>query len=307
LLISDQKPKCNKPRNFLNLIYHVSDILLLTNKLNYYNVDKVASAIKNVKVQGANQIALYGLRFIKKYVKKNGFDHNFSHILEVLENARPTAVVLHNCVESIKKNTTLANIENLITLLNASHKKKIDVRTKLKGKSTIMTYCHSGEAMSLIKDLGKQKKISVYACVTEPLEQGLITVRDLKKSNIPVTLIGDNAVGSFMKNTDVVIVGADALRIEGVVNKIGTSLVAFAAYHNKKPFYVVANRLKIDKRKFFTIEERDPSEINKKLTHKIKGIVIQNPAFDITPWKFISHVIMEDGVFSRSQIVKKLK
>jgi len=279
----------------------------LNPKSNYYNVEKVASEIRNFKIQGANQIALHSLKFIKKYVKKNGFDSNFSQITDVLENARPTAVVLHNCIESIKKNKTLTNIENIISLLKTSYKKSIDVKTKLSGKSTIMTYCHSGETMSLIKDLSKQKKISVYACITEPLEQGLRTVNDLKKSKIPVTLIGDNAAGLFMKNTDIVIVGADALRKEGVVNKIGTSLLAFAAYENKKPFYVVANSWKIDKRKIFKIEERSPSEINKKLTHKIKNIVIRNPAFDITPWKFISWIITENGVFSPSQIVKKLK
>lgn len=276
-------------------------------KSNYYDVEKVASEIKNFKIQGATQIALHSLKFIKKYVKKNGFDSNFSQMTDVLENARPTAVVLHNCIESIRKNKTLTNIENIISLLKTSHKKSIDVKTKLKGKSTIMTYCHSGETMSLIKDLSKQKKILVYACITEPLEQGLRTVNDLKKSKIPVILIGDNAAGLFMKNTDMVIVGADALRKEGMVNKIGTSLLAFAAYQNKKPFYVVANSWKIDKRKFFKIEERSSSEINKKLTHKIKNIAIRNPAFDITPWKFISYIIMENGVFRPSQIVKKLK
>jgi len=280
---------------------------LLNTKLNYHDVEKVESEIKNFKIQGANQIALHSLKFIKKYVKKNGFDSNFSQMVNVLENARPTAVVLHNCIESIRKNKTLPNIENIISLLKVSHKKNIDIKTKFKGKSTIMTYCHSGEAMSLIKDLSKQKKISVYACITEPLEQGLRTVNDLKKSKIPVTLIGDNAAGLFMKNTDIVIVGADALRKEGVVNKIGTSLLAFAAHQNKKPFYVVANSWKIDKRKFFKIEERSPAEITKKLTHKIKDIVIRNPAFDITPWKFISCIIMENEVFSPSQIVKKLK
>jgi translation initiation factor 2B subunit (eIF-2B alpha/beta/delta family) len=161
--------------------------------------------------------------------------------------------------------------------------------------------------MSLIKELAKQKKISVYACITEPLEQGLRTVKDLKKLKIAVTLIGDNAAGLFMKDTDIVIVGADALRKEGVVNKIGTSLLAFAAHQNKKPFYVVANSWKIDKRKIFEIEERSPAEINKKLTYRIKDTIIRNPAFDITPWKFISYVVMENGMFRPSYILRKLK
>ena len=282
-------------------------ILLLISKLSCFDAKKSAREIKNFKVQGANQIALYGLEFIKQYVTKNGFDSNFSQIINILENARPTAVVLHNCIELIRKNKTLTNIEQLISSLKASHKKNIDLKLILKNKSVIMTYCHSGEAMSLIKEFAKLKKIFVYACITEPLEQGLRTVKDLKKLKIPVTLIGDNAAGLFMKNSDLVIVGADALRKEGVVNKIGTSLLAFAAYQNKKPFYVVANSLKIDKRKFFKIEERSPTEINKKLTHKIKDMEIRNPAFDITPWKFISYVVMENDVFSPPQILRKWK
>jgi ribose 1,5-bisphosphate isomerase len=276
-------------------------------KLNTLDAKRVANDIKNFKVQGANQIALYSLEFLKQYVIKNGFDSKFFQIINILENARPTAVVLHNCIESIRKNKTLTNINDLISLLNISHKKNIDAKLIIQNKSTIMTYCHSGETMSLIKELAKQKKISVYACITEPLEQGLRTVKDLKKSKIAVTLIGDNAAGLFMKDTDMVIVGADALRKEGVVNKIGTSLLAFAAHQNKKPFYVVANSWKIDKRKFFEIEERSPTEINKKLTYRIKDTVIRNPAFDITPWKFISHVVMENGVFCPSHVLRKLK
>jgi len=279
----------------------------LTVELNTLDAKRVANDIKNFKVQGANQIALYSLEFLKQYVAKNGFDPKFFQIINILENARPTAVVLHNCLESIKKNKTLTNINDLIFILNTFHKKNIDAKLIIKNKFTIMTYCHSGEAMSLIKELAKQKKISVYACITEPLEQGLRTVKELKKSKIAVTLIGDNAAGLFMKDTDMVIVGADALRKEGVVNKIGTSLLAFAAHQNKKPFYVVANSWKIDKRKIFEIEERSPAEINKNLSYKIKDTIIRNPAFDITPWKFISYVVMENGMFRPSHILRKLK
>ena len=147
-------------------------ILLLISKLSGFDAKKSAREIKNFKVQGANQIALYGLEFIKQYVAKNGFDSNFSQIINILENARPTAVVLHNCIELIRKNKTLTNIEELISSLKTSHKKNIDLKLILKNKSVIMTYCHSGEAMSLIKELAKLKKIFVYACITEPLEQG---------------------------------------------------------------------------------------------------------------------------------------
>jgi translation initiation factor 2B subunit (eIF-2B alpha/beta/delta family) len=67
--------------------------------LNILDAKRVANDIKNFKVQGANQIALYSLEFLKQYVTKNEFDSKFFQVIDILENARPTAVVLHNCLE----------------------------------------------------------------------------------------------------------------------------------------------------------------------------------------------------------------
>jgi translation initiation factor 2B subunit (eIF-2B alpha/beta/delta family) len=96
--------------------------------------------------------------------------------------------------------------------------------------------------------------------------------------------------------------------LEGLVNKIGTRLLATAASSAHKPFYVVANSLKLDRREHFKIEERPVKEIFRKIDHKekIKGVEIRNPAFDITPWEFVTAVITEEGVKFPNSIKKEL-
>lgn len=268
--------------------------------------------IKSVRVQGAKQIALYGLKFLRNIAHEEGFGKKFDETADALRKVRPTAVVLHNCIEIIKLDRKISTIDRLITYLTESSE-KIGKQSDhvLKNGATIMTHCHSGEALKFIKHghIEHGKKISVIATETQPLEQGVKTARELSDAKIPVTLILDNAVGFFMKDVDAVVVGADALRKEGVVNKVGTSLLAFSARHHHKPFYVVANVMKMDKRKDFRIEERPAAEVFSKITttRNLRGIKTRNPAFDITPWKYVTAVITDEGVMKPSQISRRLK
>ncbi len=272
-------------------------------------LQQVTRDIKEFKVQGANQIALYGLSFLKETAQKNGFGDRFKSISRQLEKARPTAVVLHNCIEIVKSECKTSTIDSLIDALQTVGKRESIYSDKIiENNSKIITYCHSGEAMSFIKHawITHEKKISVIACKTEPLDQGITTAKELAKEKIPVTLIDDNAIGFFIKDVDMAIVGADALRKEGVVNKVGTSLLAQAANNTSKPFYVVANSLKIDTRKTFQIEERSLSEIKKNTHKRLHGVKIRNPAFDITPWKHVTRLINENGIFTSEQFVMLL-
>lgn len=260
--------------------------------------------IKNFRVQGANQIALLGLSFLKALALKNGFGRKFDLAAKRLEEARPTAVVLHNCIEIISSSPRISTIDSLIDSLKTVGKRESIYSDKIiHNDSKIITYCHSGEAMSFIKHAGTvhKKKISVIACKTDPLEQGIMTAKDMAGEGIPVTLIDDNAIGFFIKEADMAIVGADALRKEGVVNKIGTSLLAQAANGASKPFYVVANSLKIDRREALTIEERPVQEVVPK--KRLRGVTVRNPAFDITPWQHVSQLVNENGIFTREQFV----
>lgn len=267
-------------------------------------LQRAVKKIKEVKVQGAKEIAIYALKFLKKYAAKHGFGLRFEVASYVLEQTRPTAVVLHNCLEIVKKEKSLDVFDELVSKLQKATEKLAKKGARLiKNNSTILTHCHSGEAMAVIKKAAEKKNLSVIATLTEPLMQGLKTARELKKAGIKVTLIADSAVGYFCKQVDLVVVGADALRVvnpKGLVNKIGTFNLALAANYYRKPFYVAANTFKIDRRKKFVIEER-----GKEGLLKVKNLNVLNPAFDITPWKFVKKIINEKGIITPNQLVKK--
>jgi len=275
-------------------------------------LEKAVSDIKNFRVQGANQIAVFGLRFLRGYAKQHGFGLKFEAASHFLEEARPTAVVLHNCIEIVKRKKTIGAIDSLLKSLESLHEKEAKHADKIiKDGFTVLTYCHSGEAMSFIKHVfvKHKKKISVIACETEPLEQGVRTARDMTKTGIPVTLIDDNSVNFMMGDVDVVVVGADAMRTEGLVNKIGTSMVALSAKEHKVPFYVVGSTLKIDSRKKFKIEERPGREIYRKLIDRkgMRSVKMRNPAFDVTPWKNVTAIVTEAGVMKPSALIRKVR
>jgi len=278
------------------------------------NVAKVAESIQSMKVQGAKEIALYSLKFLRKFCKKYGFGLRFEVAAMILERARPTAVVLHNCLEILKKRKSIKTIDYLIKRLETSTKKVAKVGSKLvKEKYKIMTHCHSGEALAVLKNAWKKgKKFHVFATITEPLEQGAKTAKELSKLGIPLTLITDNAVSYFMKEVDCVIVGTDAIRLvepKGIVNKIGTKNIALAAAREKKPFIVVGNTLKIDRRKKFVIEERPAEEVYAELMTKIdrKRIKVRNPAFDLVEFDLVSYIVNEKGIYTPQEFLKKFR
>lgn len=267
------------------------------------NLESVVKNIKDVKVQGAKEIAVYALKFLRQFCKKNGFKLKFEVAAKFLEEARPTAVVLHNCLEILKNERSLKSIDRLIKYLEGVNTRMAKVGGKvIKKKSVILTHCHSGEAMSVIKKAWRSgKNISVIATETEPLHQGIRTVKELAEEKIPVTLIADPAMGYFMKGVDMVIVGTDAIRLaepKGIVNKIGTLLLALAAEHYHKPFYVVGNSLKMDRRKRFKIEERPHREVYSKIKH----VRMRNPAFDVVPFDLITGIITEKGILNPEKI-----
>lgn len=276
------------------------------------SLEKAVEDIKSVRVQGAKEIAVYSLNFLRKYCKKHGFGLKFEVAAWKLVEARPTAVVLHNCIEILKKNRSIKTIDKLLRQLKTSTDKisKIGNRV-IKNNYRILTHCHSGEALAVMKYAWRKgKKISVIATETDPLEQGVKTAKELAALKIPVTLITDSAIGYFIKEIDCVIVGCDSIRKrEGVINKVGTYPLALAAKNSRKPFYVVGNTLKLDKRRKFSIEERPAKEVYRELIHpgRLNGIKLRNPAFDATPFSLVTGIISEKGIMKPKQILKILR
>ncbi|MDD5382685.1 MAG: S-methyl-5-thioribose-1-phosphate isomerase [Candidatus Margulisbacteria bacterium] len=191
----------------------------------------------------------------------------------------------------------------------------------IKNGMNILTVCNAGAlatvdygtALGVIRTAhASGKKIQVLAAETRPRLQGAkLTAWELKRLKIPFTLITDNMIGHFMqkKQIDLVVVGADRIARNGdTANKIGTYTAAVLAKAHHIPFYVVAPTSTIDlalrSGRQIVIEERDGSEVTNIGQERItpKGVRAANPAFDVTPAKYISGIITEAGTFSPSRL-----
>lgn len=151
----------------------------------------------------------------------------------------------------------------------------------------------------MVKNKSKIKNVIVTE--TRPKDQGVITAKQLLKNKIKVSFIIDSAISDFIGGVDIVVVGADALRREGLVNKVGTHPLALVAKENKKPFYVITSSLTIDRRKKILMEHRPAAELHHSY---LRGAKIFNPAFDITPWKYVTAVVMEKGIMKPEAIFR---
>jgi methylthioribose-1-phosphate isomerase len=184
--------------------------------------------------------------------------------------------------------------------------------------ANILTHCNTGSlatvefgtALGVIRAAHRQgKNVHVFVDETRPRLQGArLTAWELVQDNIPATLIPDGASGMLMKDgmVDLVLVGADRIALNGdTANKIGTYNVAVIARENHVPFYVVAPTTTIDfdleNGDQIIIEERDRREVThiEDIAIAPEGVGVFNPAFDVTPERYITAFITEMGIIER--------
>ncbi|MCL2712805.1 MAG: ribose 1,5-bisphosphate isomerase [Methanomassiliicoccaceae archaeon] len=289
------------------------------------NADETAKAIKDMEIRGAGRIARAAAEALSDTASK---DHKNIEAMkkeiirskDVLTASRPTAVSLYNAVQytlkgfddckSVKeaKELLIKNSKEFVTLSNEAVKKiGIMGSRRIKDNSVILTHCNSSAALQCIKQAHRDgKKIKVYATESRPWRQGILTVNELAKEGIDVTMIIDSAVRTVMKKIDIVLVGADTITSNGsVVNKIGTSQVALAANEARVPFVVCSETYKISPQSMYgdmvTIEERNNDEIVKK-NEISENVKIFNPVFDSTPPKYIDGIITEIGIINPGSV-----
>jgi methylthioribose-1-phosphate isomerase len=260
------------------------------------------------------------------------FEREFDHICEVLGATRPTAVNLFWAIERMKNlyrslrrdGVALAEIRmRLIKEAQRMHDEDIAINRAMgrhgaeliPDDATVLTHCNAGAlatagygtALGVIRAAVEAgKRVAVFADETRPFLQGArLTAWELHKDQIPVTLITDNMAGHFMKagRVDCVIVGADRIAANGdVANKIGTYSVAVLAKENNVPFYVAAPistlDLSLKSGDEIPIEQRSEEEVSHVKGAQLApaGIQIANPAFDVTPHRYVTAIITERGV-----------
>jgi len=274
-------------------------------------LERTVKGIKTMEIQGARSIAIAGLKAIREVAEKEGFGKEFNGACGLLESSRPTAVALHNALESVKKKKSLEEIDRLIyyfenvASLIASQNYKL-----VKNNSTVLTHCHSSVVVELLKKTWEKKiKFRVIATETRPLLQGKTTAKELSEVGIPIVYTDDVAPGHFMqmhkRKINIVLLGIDSIRREGIVNKIGSYMLAVFAKENNIPVYFVGELMKIDRRKKIDMEERNPEEVIKQ--KELPKVKVENPAFDLTLWRYITGVVTEKGILKPAQMKGLLK
>lgn len=264
-------------------------------------VKKIVENIKKIKIQGASNIAKAALRaYLMEPTKE------VKNSLIKARETEPLLVNIVNGIEQCKKNRK--QCINVPLHFNKAQEKINSLVFKLiKNNNVIYTHCHSTNVVkSLIYARKKGKKFEIYNTETRPLYQGRKTALELRKAGIKVTTFIDSAIAIALekkqetKKVNLVLLGSDAILKSGIINKIGSGIIAELSYLNKIPLYIVA-----DSWKFFPrdigIEERDFHEVWRNAPKNIK---IRNPSFEFVDKKYIKAIISELGILSFDKFLK---
>jgi len=283
-------------------------------------VDECAFAIKDMVVRGAPAIgaaAVYGMVLGKKKLDKTA---------EILRKTRPTAYDLFYAIDYMidkinnGEDAQEAADEYVEDIIDRCRRIGENGEPLIKDGMKILTHCNAGALATV--DYGtalapfyiahrKGKKFFVFADETRPRCQGLLTDWELEQEGIPHAVIADNAAGHFIKNgeIDMVITGADRIVRNGdFANKIGTYEKAVLAKENGIPFYVAAPISTFDKSikngNEIVIEERGREELAIVNNCKIMPdyTKVKNPAFDVTPSKYVKGYITEEKILKRKEV-----
>jgi methylthioribose-1-phosphate isomerase len=293
--------------------------------------DMVVRGAPAIGVAAAMGVAV-GARGLDAALEPAEFDAALEPVYETLAATRPTAVNLFWAIERMRRVAREARAggadnaalqQRLVDEAIRMHGEDVEANRRmgrfgadlLPNEGVVLTHCNAGAlatagygtALGVIRAAVEAgKRIAVFADETRPFLQGArLTSWELHKDDIPVTLITDSMAGHFMKSgqIDCVVVGSDRIAANGdVANKIGTYTVAVLAHENNIPFYVAAPTSTVDldcpTGDDIPIENRDVSEVttvgNRVLAPE--GIEVANPAFDVTPARYVTAIITERGV-----------
>jgi methylthioribose-1-phosphate isomerase len=299
---------------------------------------EVADAIRSMVIRGAPAIGVAAAMGVALGVLRS--DDRFEDICNTLARTRPTAVNLFWAIDRMKRlyeslrGRPIAEIRaRLVTEAQQIRLEDIAINEAIgqygaplvpDGK-TILTHCNAGAlatagygtALGVVRAaVASGKKVDVFADETRPFLQGArLTVWELQQDGIAATLITDNMAGHFLKSGRIgcVVVGADRIAANGdVANKVGTYSVAVLAKENGVPFFVAAPISTLD----LTLASGDEIPIEQRAASEVTHVFgvqvapdqtrVENPAFDVTPNRYVSAIITERGV-ARAPYMESLR
>jgi methylthioribose-1-phosphate isomerase len=304
---------------------------------------EMATAIRDMIIRGAPAIGVAAAMGVALGALQAGdatLDGEMETICSTLAATRPTAVNLFWAIDRMKKlyqslrGATPAEIRRrLVAEALVIREEDIEICRQI-GRNgaalvpdhkTVLTHCNAGAlatagygtALGVIRAaIESGKTVDVFADETRPFLQGArLTVWELQQDHIPTTLITDNMAGHFLKSGRIgcVVVGADRIAANGdVANKVGTYSVAVLAKENNVPFFVAAPISTLDltlaSGDAIPIEQRAAAEVTHVQGRQMApvGTAVQNPAFDVTPARYVTGIITERGV-ARAPFEESLK
>jgi methylthioribose-1-phosphate isomerase len=288
---------------------------------------EVAEAIRNMTIRGAPAIGVAAAMGVALGVVEGA---DFDQVCTTLAATRPTAVNLFWAIERMRKLRTSLDGATAEAVTRRMVEEAQQIRLEdiaiceaigrhgadlVPDGRTVLTHCNAGAlatagygtALGVIRSaVAAGKKIDVLADETRPFLQGArLTAWELQHDGIPVKIITDNMAGYFMHAGRVgcVVVGADRIAANGdVANKIGTYSLGVLAKENGVPFYVAAPVSTLDltlaSGAEIPIEERPAAEVTHVFGVPVapERIEVENPAFDVTPARYVTAIVTENGV-----------
>ncbi len=295
------------------------------------SVEVTAEKIRKIQVQGARNVAIAAIQAFQTLAEQTKAATKLQLLTELksaqtlFSAARETEPLMRNAMRYIINQTQNAPTEKIEALrqvvtenadkflqdLNVSRERAAEIGAKRIGDGSIVfTHCHSSTVTRMLaKAKADGVDFSVICTETRPAYQGRLTAKELMGLGIDTTFIVDSAARTFMSDVDVVFVGADAITSEGnVVNKIGTGGIAVIASETRVPFYVVSELLKFDADTLDggceKIEQRNPAEVWAEAPAELK---VKNPAFDVTPNRYIHGLICEAGIIPSQNVLEVVR
>ena len=281
-----------------------------------------AEKIKRMEIRGAGRIARAAVRALQEHSSSvqagsvEEFREKMGEAETLLLSTRPTAVSLPNAVHSVMaalrrdypsvgsaREEFSRACESFVIRSEQAVRKIGEIGARhIRDGDVLLTHCNSEAALACMLEAWRiGRDFTVFATEVRPRNQGLLTIGTLGEAGIPTNFIVDSAARYFMNEVDLVVVGADAISVNGaVVNKIGTSQIALAAHESRTRVMVAAETYKFAPRtilgEYIQIEERDPSEVlPSEFAGKFRNVRVRNPAFDVTPAEYVDLIVTEAG------------
>jgi ribose 1,5-bisphosphate isomerase len=295
-------------------------------------LEETATEIASMEIRGAATIAAAAATALRSQATEAtaatpaAFESTMRAAARRLHTTRPTAVSLPNALRyvlqrmdgetvSALRDSVIQSVAEFVDRLDRA---QVDLgaigANRLRDGDTVMTHCHSTDALACVEAAVDQgKTISAIVKETRPRNQGHITARELREMGVDVTLIVDSAARRYMGAVDHVLVGADSIAADGsVINKIGTSELAVNALDRGTPVMAAAQTIKLHPDTLtghtVEIEMRDETEVLDAETRASIGeIAVENPAFDVTPPRYVDAIITERGQFPPESVVTLMR